>query len=320
MYLTIVKFDLGYLGMTLGFSIKFLSELVMMLVILFIYGKKEIFILPRLEEVFSDLSEIIVFALNYSMGTFALAFTFEIISLVIIKSRDGTNNLMIWVSICQIINLIYEIGQGVGSYSRFLENHFIGVGDAVKVKYSFHQCLKYHFLFTLIVNILIFCLAWPIGNLIIEDEAFLSIFVGYLRLVSIFLPFDSMMTLINSFLRVLNHHVYCMFLNVFEFFLLLGIIYFLLWYYDYEYAAFCSVCGLIGCSIVINFLGFFRIYLNLDFCLKSAIDLAVQNDQKTCLEEVEPMLHKGIDINAEMETDAEMIFEDSSLKYRKSLS
>ena len=310
LYVTIVNLNLGYLGMTLGFSIKFLSELVMMLVILFIYGKKEIFILPKLKEVFSDLGEIIKFAFNYSMGTFALAFTFEIISLVIIKSKDGTNNLMIWVSICQIINLIYEIGQGVGTYSRTLENHFIGTGNLKKVKYSFHQCLKYHFLLTFAINIIIFCMAWPIGNLIIEDETFLSIFVNYLRLVCIFLPFDSMMPLINSFLRVLNHNLYCMFLNVFEFFLLLGIIYSLLWHYNYEHAAFCSVCGLIGCSIVINFLGFVRIYVNLDFYLISAIELAIENDRKNLSDEQE------LESDEVLEKDSEIIEGDCLLELK----
>ena len=311
LYLTIVNLNLGYLGMTIGLSIKFLSELVMMLVILFVYGKQEIFILPKIKEVFSDLSEIIKFALNYSMGTFALAFTFEIISLIIIKSKDGTNNLMIWVSICQIINLIYEFGEGVGSYSRTLENHFIGVGNITKVKYSFHQCLKYHLLLTFAINIVIFFMAWPIGNLIIQNEGFVNLFVSNLRLVCIFLPFDSMMPLINSFLRVLNHNLYCMFLNVFEFFCLLGIIYSLLWYYDYEYAAFCSVCGLIGCSIVINLLGFVRIYSNLDFYLKSAIDLAVQNDQKTSLGEIEPVMDEA------KQKNVAMIQGDCSLECRK---
>ena len=279
LYLLIVHFKLGYLGMVFGFSIKFISEIILMLIVLLLYGDSRIFFVPKFKEIFRDFKEIISFSLNYSIGYYTVSMTFEVVSLILIKTENGKTNLLIWVSLAQIINAVYYIGYGIGSYGRALGNHFIGVNDKGRFKVALYKCVKFHSIITYLINIPFFIFAYQIGEMFIDEEEHIKTFANYLRLLSFFLPLDSMMPLLNSFMRLLSHNFYTMCLMIFGFaFVITGTSLVLCFYFGS--GAFGPVMGLILCNIIIVSFSLLRIYYNLDYYLDSVIQHAIEMDKK----------------------------------------
>lgn len=278
-YLFIVHLRMGYLGMIFGFGAKFVAEIVLMLLVLWLYAERKIFFIPSAKEVFKDFKEIILFSLNYSIGYYTVSMTFELVSLILIKTENGKTNLLIWISLAQLINSIYYVGYGIGSYGRALGNHFIGIGNVARFKESLFKCIKYHSLVTYVINIPFFIFAPLIGSMFMDQEDEIKEFSLYLRILAFFMPLDSMMPLLNSFMRLLSHNFFTMCLMIIGFaFIITGTSYVLSLYYGA--GAFGPTCGLIVCNIVIISASLFRIYFNLDFYLGEVIEHANQEDQK----------------------------------------
>jgi Na+-driven multidrug efflux pump len=205
--------------------------------------------------------------------------TFEVVSLILIKTENGKTNLLIWVSLAQLINAVYYIGYGIGSYGRALGNHFIGTNEPERFKEALFCCVKYHSLVTYIINIPFFIFAYQIGAMFIEEEEDIKTFANYLRILSFFLPLDSMMPLLNSFMRLLSHNFFTMCLMIFGFAIVItgtsSIMCFL-----YDSGAFGPVFGLILCNIIVVTFSLFRLYYNQDYYLNSVIQHAIELDKK----------------------------------------
>ena len=274
---------MGYLGMILGYSAKFLLETIMMITILFIYADKQIFFIPKFKEICKDLKEIILFSLNFAIGYYTVSMTFELVSLILMKTENGKVNLLIWVSLAQIINAVYYIGYGVASYGRALGNHFIGVGDKVRFKDSLYKCVKYHSIITYLLNIPFFVFAPVIGEMFMTDEAQIKDFTFNLRVLAFFLPLDSMIPILNSFNRLLSHNFFTMVFMIIGFSCVItGLSYFLCFYYNS--GAFGPTCGLIVCNIVVACGSLLRIYYNLDYYLDFVIKQTEEKNKKNLKE------------------------------------
>ena len=271
-YVFIVVMNLGYVGMILGLAVKFFIESSLYILIIFKRGEKAIFVFPR-GEIFSDMKdikEIMKFSLNYAVGYYTVTMTFELISLILIKTEGGKANLMIWVALAQIINAVYYIGYGISSYGRALATHFIGTGNIERYRDSLYKCLKYHSITTYIINIPFFIFAPWIGELLLSEEAHVREFTLCLRVLSFFLPLDSMLPLLNSYLRLLGHNFFSAVLMFSCFALLITLISIVLCLV-FDFGAFGPTIGLCFCNIVVSTLALLRIYINLDFYLKERI-------------------------------------------------
>lgn len=283
--------------MVFGFGAKFVTEIILMMIVLFLYAEKQIFFIPSAKEIFKDFKEIITFSLNYSIGYYTVSMTFELVSLILIKTENGKINLLIWVSLAQLINSVYYIGYGIGSYGRALGNHFIGVGNVERFKNTLYKCIKYHSLITYLINVPFFVFAPLIGSMFMDKDEEIKEFSLYLRILAFFLPLDSMMPLLNSFMRLLSHNFFTMCLMIIGFaFIITGTSFVLSLYYGA--GAFGPTCGLIICNIVVISASLLRIYYNLDYYLNNVIEHAVEMDKKNQVKLDEVALEKSSkDIN-----------------------
>ena len=270
---------MGYVGMILGFAIKFLIETILMTIILITKANKEIFFIPKASEIFRDFKEIIKFSLNFAIGYYTVSMTFELVSLILIKSENGKHHLLIWVSLAQLVNAIYYVGYGIGSYARALGNHFIGTQNPQKFKDALYSCLKYHFILTYIINIPFFIFANVIGMMFVNNDEDVKEFANYLRILSLFLPMDSMMPLLNSYMRLLGHNFFTMMLMIIGFACVIVATTFFLCLY-FNAGTFGPVCGLVACNILVTSISLLRIYYNIDYYLNKVIVETNKNDMK----------------------------------------
>ena len=282
MYFLIIHLKMGYMGMIIGYGFNFMMKIFITIIILSMYAEKKFFFIPKASEIFKDFGIIIKFSLNYSIGYYTVSLTFELVSLILIKTENGRINLLIWISLAQLINAIYYVGYGIGSYGRVLGNHFIGIGNAKRFKNSFFKCIMYHSLITYIMIIPIIIFAPMIGSMFMDDSIQINEFTFYLRLLCFFLPLDSVMPIINSYMRMLSHNFFTMCLMIIGFsFVITGTSFVLCFYYNA--GTFGPVCGLIICNILVVSIGIFRVYLNIDYYLDSVIqnvnDLSMKNEE-----------------------------------------
>ena len=152
--------------MIVGYSTKFIIESIMMIIIIFTYANKKILFIPKVNEIFKDFKEIILFSINYSIGYYAFAVIFEVISFILIKTENGKQNLTIWVALSLPVDSIYFIGYGMGNYGRALGNHFIGTGNIERFKKTLNKCIIYQCFLTYILVIPLFFFAPFIGCLL----------------------------------------------------------------------------------------------------------------------------------------------------------
>ena len=270
LYVFIVHLKMGYDGMIYGFASKFVVETILMIFLLITKAEKEIFIIPTAKEVFKDFGEVIKFSLNYAAGYYSVSMTFELISLILIKCDNGKHHLLIWVALAQIINGVYYVGYGVGSYGRALGNHFIGLQDKERFKDSLYTCIKYHSLTTYVINIPLFIFAFYIGEMFVDTEEDIKEFAKYLRYLSFFLPLDSILPLMNSFMRLLGHNFFSMILMILGFACVITGVTFVL-SFEYGLGALGPVLGIMACNILVTAIALTRIYYNIDFYLEKVI-------------------------------------------------
>ena len=103
-----------------------------------------------------------------------------------------------------------------------------------------------------------------------DDYNQIKEFTIYLYLLSFFLPLDPVMTIINSYMRMLSHNLFtiCLMIIVFSF-VITGISFVLFFYYNA--GTFGPVCGLIHCNIFVVRIGIFRVILNIYYYYDSVI-------------------------------------------------
>ena len=103
MFLSIVVFELHFLGFILGYTSRFVVEIVFNCFYLCKHYPPQARQLPNLKELKEDLKESIGFTVVFVLGYTIEQILFEVIPMIFFRSKDPLSNIALWMSIYPII-------------------------------------------------------------------------------------------------------------------------------------------------------------------------------------------------------------------------
>ena len=103
MFLSIVVFELRFLGFILGYTTRFVVEIAFNCFYLCNQYPTQARQLPNLEELKEDLKESIGFTVVFVLGYTIEQILFEVIPMIFFRSKDPLSNIALWMSIYPII-------------------------------------------------------------------------------------------------------------------------------------------------------------------------------------------------------------------------
>lgn len=102
MYVMVVRLKLGIPGYILGFSTRFLAELVWELVVLCRNYPTQADWLPSMAELRANIFSVGYFSLVFVMGFSSELIFFETVPIIMFQSEEPSRNIALWMSIYQI--------------------------------------------------------------------------------------------------------------------------------------------------------------------------------------------------------------------------
>lgn len=222
MYLAIVRLRLQIWGFILGFTFRFLVEMIWEGAILCSKYPKEARFVPSVRELKSGFGAMAWFSFVYILGYSAELVLFEMIPFILFRSEHPTRNIALWMSLYQFPCLSRSFSRGrrapvLPSIRGIIKDYFLGGAAGISLRSSilFHMgrrnkekvymLMRLHLRYiivTMVVLSALLCLSRHlVAGLFFRDPHMKGLFGDMLFYYSLFMISDTVLPIFGTLMR-----------------------------------------------------------------------------------------------------------------------
>ena len=183
----ICKFEI--FGFIIAIFFQFFFQVVTLLLLIKYKIPNEFLPFPGVKKILRFKKVLVMFCLKYSFAIGIEYISFELISFILVFTRRYKNNLLLWGSVCQIINIVYYIGYAIGCHIRNIGGAFLGMKRFKDYKkFLLDSVLYLVFIYSILTSFCIF-FSNGIAKLFVNEQNDIETLSLCVKIISLFFYF-----------------------------------------------------------------------------------------------------------------------------------
>lgn len=207
-YLFECQLKLGIYSYILGLSVQTCLQIIFQLIIISYYCPIKLLVFPKWKDLTSNNGHIFSFILKYSLAFLLEYASYELISFILLLSKDPSGDMEVWSAFAQLVNIIYFIGYGVSSFVRAIGTRLLALNRPQKFKKVVFKSCLYMSILMITLSVIVQFLVPQIASLFVTGESQLSKFDLGFRIFSFCFFIECLYNVMASTLRLLNYPTY----------------------------------------------------------------------------------------------------------------